>query len=128
MPPAGFKFEVVLPDKEVMTERNKLFQVLTHLIKNGYMHHHNETGKIKITGTEDDGKIKFCVEDDGPGIHPDSHQLIFDVFHTLFPKDKKETTGMGLSIVKKVVESYGGTITVESDGKKGTKFYFTWPV
>ena len=67
------------------------------------------------------------MADDGPGISPEYHQRIFGVFQTLASRDKVESTGIGLSIVKKLVEHQGGEISLESEPGKGSMFTFTWP-
>jgi signal transduction histidine kinase len=67
------------------------------------------------------------VSDDGPGIAPEFHERIFEIFQTLQPRDQVEGSGIGLAIVKKSVESSGGTIQVESAPGEGTTFRFTWP-
>jgi signal transduction histidine kinase len=64
--------------------------------------------------------------DDGPGIDSQFHQRIFIMFQTLKPRDEVEGSGMGLALVKKIVEQYGGTVKVESNGR-GCCFKFTWP-
>ena len=70
---------------------------------------------------------KFYVKDDGPGIEPEYHEKIFEIFQTLKSRDEFESTGIGLSIVKKIVEFQGGRITVDSALGAGATFYFTWP-
>ncbi len=72
--------------------------------------------------------VEFCVTDDGPGIDPIYHERIFEIFETLQPRDRVEGSGIGLSIVKKIVESHGGTIIVTSAVGAGTTFSFTWPI
>jgi signal transduction histidine kinase len=67
------------------------------------------------------------VRDDGPGIAPQYHEKIFVIFQTLAARDKVEGTGIGLSLIKKIVESQGGRICVESAEGAGTTFRFTWP-
>lgn len=71
--------------------------------------------------------IELAVTDDGPGIAPQFHSRIFDLFQTLKPRDQVEGSGMGLAIVKKIVESHGGQIAVESTPGEGATFRFTWP-
>lgn len=70
---------------------------------------------------------EFYVADDGPGIRPEYFEKIFQIFQTLQSKDGLESTGVGLSIVKKIVEHQGGQVTIDSAKGKGTIFYFTWP-
>lgn len=71
--------------------------------------------------------VEFAVSDHGPGIEPQYHEKVFMIFQTLEARDKVEGTGVGLSVVRKIVESQGGTITLESDRGRGTTFRFTWP-
>ena len=109
------------------TDDIRLGQVLSNLIDNSIKHHNHETGHIKI-GVRDLGSFyEFFVKDDGPGIAPEYHQKIFQIFQTLKSRDEFESTGIGLSIVKKIVESQGGKITVDSAEGTGATFYFTWP-
>lgn len=70
---------------------------------------------------------EFAVADDGPGIASQYHERIFVIFQTLYPRDTKENTGVGLAVVKKIVETVGGKIHVESEEGQGAIFYFTWP-
>ena len=67
------------------------------------------------------------VRDDGPGIAPEFHQRVFRMFQTLRPRDEVEGSGAGLAIVKKTVETFGGQVRVESDGR-GARMVFTWPL
>ena len=69
---------------------------------------------------------KFAIADDGAGIAPMAQARIFDIFHTLNKGDGKANTGVGLAIVKKIVEERGGKITVKSEVGKGTTFLFQW--
>ncbi|MBA2748741.1 MAG: diguanylate cyclase, partial [Tatlockia sp.] len=64
--------------------------------------------------------------DDGKGIAPEYHEKIFGIFQTLEARDRTENTGIGLAIVKKVVENQGGKIKIESIEGKGAKFSFSW--
>jgi signal transduction histidine kinase len=72
--------------------------------------------------------FEFSVSDNGPGIDPRYHAKIFVIFQTLAPRDKVEGTGVGLALVKKIVESEGGEIIVDSRLGEGATFRFTWPV
>ena len=71
--------------------------------------------------------VQFCVVDDGPGIAPEYQEQVFELFRTLKPRDQVEGSGMGLSIVKKTVESRGGAIHLTSTPGAGATFTFTWP-
>jgi signal transduction histidine kinase len=70
---------------------------------------------------------KFRVADDGPGIDPKYHDRIFQIFQTLRPRDEVENTGIGLTLVKKIIELYGGKVWVESTPGAGCQFFFTFP-
>ena len=71
--------------------------------------------------------IEFTVADDGPGIDQAFHARIFQMFQTLKPRDHVEGSGMGLALVKKTLEVYGGRIDVESADQQGSTFRFIWP-
>jgi signal transduction histidine kinase len=105
----------------------RLQQVFLNLIGNAIKHHDKPAGRI-VVGCSDVGEfLEFSVCDDGPGIEPQYFEKIFVIFQTLQPRDKVEGTGVGLSVVKKIVEDEGGAITVESEVGRGTTFRFTWP-
>ena len=70
---------------------------------------------------------EFAIADNGPGIAPQYHERIWEMFQTLNARDQIEGTGIGLSVVKKIVESRGGTVSIESAPDRGATFRFTWP-
>ncbi|OGO94439.1 MAG: PAS domain-containing sensor histidine kinase [Coxiella sp. RIFCSPHIGHO2_12_FULL_42_15] len=109
------------------TRKTLLSQVLANLMNNGIKHHHCETGNIKIGVTDFGNFYLFSVKDDGPGIEAEYFDRIFLLFQTLKSKDELESTGIGLTICKKIVESQGGKITISSEVGKGATFFFTWP-
>lgn len=112
----------------LLTPKVPLEQVLRNLINNAIKHHDRKSGQITISTQDREGHIEFRVTDDGPGIEPEFHTRIFQMFQTLKPRDQIEGSGMGLAIVKKTVESFGGVIHVESSPPaRGTTFVFTWP-
>lgn len=104
-----------------------LEQVLQNLLVNAVAHHHLELEHVKVTVTavQVDDRLAISVADNGPGIEPRHHGRIFDLFQRL--EDASEGTGIGLSIVKRVVESHGGEIHVSSRAERGTTFAFSWP-
>ena len=71
--------------------------------------------------------VKLSVSDNGPGIDKNHHERIFKIFQTLQPRDDIESTGIGLTLAKKIVEKHGGKIWLESEVGKGSTFYFTLP-
>jgi PAS domain S-box-containing protein len=127
-PPAGFLMDVSPDLPTLTTTRLALQQVFMNLVGNAIKHHdHPEHGRVRVTA-EDAGEFyEFRVTDDGPGIDPTYHEKVFIIFQTLEPRDKVEGTGIGLAIVKKTVERFGGTIRVESAPGRGATFAFTWP-
>lgn len=103
-------------------------QVITNLLSNAIKHHDRTEGCIRFSSRiVDQDWLEFCVKDDGPGIDPKFHQRIFNMFQTLKPRDEVEGSGMGLALVKKIIEQYEGKIRIESEGR-GSAFYFTWPM
>lgn len=121
-------FTITLPPDlpTLITKRLPLRQVFANLISNAVKHHDRPDGQVRI-GVKDLGdRYEFSVADDGPGIAPEYHRKIFMIFQTLQARDVKESTGVGLSIVKRIVETEGGTIRLDSDEGAGTTFYFTW--
>ncbi len=127
-PPQGLEVELG-PDMPVLiTKRLRLSQVFSNLINNAIKYHDRSEGLITVTGSRDtDGTHVFEVSDDGPGIAEQHHQRIFVMFQTLQARDEVESTGLGLSLVKKLVEEEGGTIGVRSVPGAGATFRFTWP-
>ena len=124
--PDQIKLEGVFPHITIDVVRFQ--QVLGNLISNAVKYHHApEQATITIGVDETDGFHVFSVADDGPGIDPRFHKRIFDVFQTLQTKDDVESTGIGLSIVRKAVESHGGRVSLTSDIGQGASFMFEWP-
>jgi PAS domain S-box-containing protein len=104
-----------------------LSQVFANLLSNGIKHHDKKAGKIEIGVTDVGNFYRFYVKDDGPGIEAEYFEKIFQIFQTLKSRDELEATGIGLSIVKKIVESQKGKVFLESTVGEGSTFYFTWP-
>ncbi len=127
--PSGLRFELPFLLPTLTTNRTQLQQVFSNLISNAVKYHdHPATGTVSIGCDEPDARFyRFSVRDDGPGIAPEYHEKIFVIFQTLVERDALESTGVGLAIVKKIVERQGGRIWVESAEGAGATFYFTWP-
>ncbi|AKQ46295.1 histidine kinase [Rufibacter radiotolerans] len=126
-PPSGF--QVHLPGRlpKVRAAKVELQQVFSNLISNAIKYHHDQIGNITVGYHELADQHEFSVTDDGPGIDEEYHDRIFVLFQTLQERDAVESTGVGLAIVKKIVERRGGSIKVASRMGKGSVFTFTWP-
>lgn len=126
-PPPTFNIAVDLAMPTIITQRLPLQQVFANLIGNAITHHPRVDGWVKISAQNQGNCYKFTVADDGTGIPLEYHDKIFVIFQTLQARDTKENTGIGLAIVKKIVESQGGKITLEPFSGPGSTFSFTWP-
>ncbi|KTD13718.1 sensor histidine kinase [Legionella gratiana] len=111
----------------IEAEKTPLQEVLYELIDNSVKHHHLQKGHIKVGVIEKNSHYEFFVADDGPGIEGAYQDRIFQLFQTLQPRDVLESSGVGLSIAKKIVETQGANIWVESGKNQGAVFHFTWP-
>jgi signal transduction histidine kinase len=102
-------------------------QILRNLFSNAIKHHDRDQGVVRLECQAIDNQFfEFSVSDDGPGIPVRFQERVFGMFQTLKSRDELEGSGMGLALIKKLVETYGGTIKVFSDGR-GCRFTFTWP-
>lgn len=111
----------------VCADKIKLQQVFSNLISNAIKYNDKDKPWIRISCSEEEAQWKFSVEDNGPGIEPQYHERVFVIFQTLQPRDVVESTGVGLAIVKKIIEEQNGKIWIESAKGKGAKFVFTIP-
>lgn len=112
----------------VESPRVPLEQVFRNLISNAVKHHDREACKLTVDFRDRGNSFEFAVTDDGPGIDPRFHHKVFQMFETLQPRDDVEGSGMGLAVVKKIIDQYEGEIDVEPSGLgRGTTFRFTWP-
>jgi PAS domain S-box-containing protein len=126
-PPPGFIVTCEGTMPVIRTHRMPIQVVLENLISNGLKHHDRVEGRIAVSARLVDGAAEFRISDDGLGIPPEFHERIFLMFQTLASHDDTESSGIGLAIVKKQVQSHGGKIWVESiPPARGTTFVFTW--
>ena len=127
--PAGAEIRVAPAMPVIETERLPLQQVFMNLIGNAlkYGHREGEPVRIEVSARGTDAGCEFTVADRGPGIAPEFHEKVFGIFQRLQARDEVEGTGIGLSLVRKLVESGGGTIRIESAPGEGARFIFTWP-
>ena len=118
----------VAPDMPILhTDRLRLGQVFANLVGNAVKHRTGSQAHIRVAVREAGEFYQFSVTDDGPGISPRYHDKVFMMFQTLTPRDTGNDSGIGLALVKKIVEEQGGSVTLESEEGKGSTFRFTWP-
>ncbi|MDH5543245.1 MAG: PAS domain S-box protein [Nitrospinota bacterium] len=112
---------------KIVYDKAQIRQLFQNLISNAIAHMDKPEGKITV-GCEDFDKLwKFSVKDNGVGIDTRHFDRIFKIFQSLKPRDEKESTGIGLALVRKIVELNGGLVWVESSVGVGSTFYFTIP-
>lgn len=126
-PPPSIKVNFVGDWPEIETDTIRFHQVISNLISNSIKYIDKPKGLIQIKNIVLEQCCQITIEDNGPGIEEEYHQKIFQIFQTLSTRDQVESTGIGLSIVKKIVEEQGGKIWVDSIPGTGTSFTFTWP-
>jgi signal transduction histidine kinase/FixJ family two-component response regulator len=134
-PPADFTVEFAANLPMLNTQALLLKQVLSNLIGNAIKYRRstnkilsdNTSGKVQITVADQGDLLLFTIADNGLGIAPENHQKIFGIFQTLVSRDDTNGMGIGLAVIKKIVESQGGTVQVESELGVGSTFSFTWP-
>ena len=114
-------------NKIIHVNNSALEQVLLNLIANAIKYNDKEKIRIEISYSEDDNQYYFYVKDNGPGIPDKYKEKIFVLFQVLNNADRfgEQSTGIGLATVKKLVESLGGTISVESELGQGSTFKFS---
>ncbi|MCE7041054.1 PAS domain S-box protein [Dyadobacter sp. CY312] len=112
---------------ELISEKIALIQILQNLISNGVKYNDKPEVVLTVGWKESEKEVDFFVSDNGPGISPEFHERIFIIFQTLQSRDEIESTGVGLAIVKKIIDEKGGKLRVESIMSEGTTFHFSWP-
>ena len=120
--PNHIKVNITTSLPTVKGNKFRLQQLFQNLISNAVKYNDKEQGTVKISCKDDQQFWLFSIEDNGPGIPKKYHEKIFQIFQTL---DTIESTGIGLSIVKKIFDLYNGKVWVESEEHIGTTFYFT---
>jgi signal transduction histidine kinase/DNA-binding LacI/PurR family transcriptional regulator len=123
----NIEVKVSAAEQQVFGDRQRLVEVMQNLLDNAAKFTQAENHPMIEAGmsNEDDGESVIYVRDNGIGIAPEHHERIFGLFNKLNPD--MEGTGVGLALVKRIIEIHGGRIWVESEVGKGTVFYFTLP-
>lgn len=125
--PPGFRVQLLGEPAGFTTAATPLRTVLQNLVNNAVKHHDRKTGLIEISVHERGDFYEFQVDDDGPGIPPEHHERIWGMFQTLQPRDKVEGSGIGLALIKRLVQHYGGVVGLQNRTPRGARFSFTWP-
>lgn len=101
--------------------------MLQNFLDNAIKYNDKATGLIQVSYQEYEKEWRFCVQDNGKGIDTPYQQKVFQLFQTLEPKDQQNNTGIGLSLVKKIITLWGGKVWLESVLGQGCRFFFTLP-
>lgn len=126
-PPEHITVEIQSEMPTIIGERIRFTQLFQNLIDNAIKYMDKPEGKIEISCKPTGNLWQICVADNGPGINKRYHEKIFQIFQTLETDEEIQSTGVGLSLVKKIISLYGGEIWVESEPGNGTRFFFTLP-
>ena len=110
----------------INANKARIEQVFQNLIENAIKYNDKTQGIIEISSSENDTHWIFAIKDNGPGIEEKYHDKIFGIFQTLGLDNNNQSTGIGLSVVKKIIKMYQGKIWIESEPGKSTTFNFTW--
>jgi signal transduction histidine kinase len=125
LPHISITVESKLPT--IICEKTRIQELFQNLLDNAIKYSDKPEGLIKVGCTREDSHWKFSVSDNGPGIDEKYHEKIFQIFQTLHSRSEVESTGIGLTVVKKIVELHGGKVWVESQLRSGATFFFTLP-
>ncbi|MBF0368187.1 MAG: hypothetical protein HQL52_01920 [Magnetococcales bacterium] len=120
--------QITIPDEmpAITGEKTRLGQIFQNLLSNGIKYMDKEAGLVEVAWeAEGESHYRFSVTDNGPGIPKKDHERIFQIFQTLQGGDEYESTGVGLTLVKKIVALHGGRVWLESAPGEGSTFYFT---
>lgn len=126
-PPSHIEIEVAGPLPTLLADKTRIQQVFQNLLSNSIKYMDKPVGRVRVECVNQDDVLRFSVSDNGPGIEQRHFERIFQLFQTLTPRDQFESTGVGLALVKKIVEMYGGHAWLESEVGAGSTFFFTLP-
>ena len=116
------------PLPTVLADRSHMVQLLQNLVSNGIKFQpRGQAPKVRVSAERSGLDWIFSVQDNGIGIPKEDQQRLFQMFQRMHTRDEYEGTGIGLAIVKRIVERHGGRVWVESEQGKGSTFHFTLP-
>ncbi len=126
-PPENIKIKIKDKLPNLSVAKTRIQQVFQNIMSNAIKYNDKDDGLITIGSIRENGHWIFSIGDNGPGIDQKHFDKVFQIFQTLGVKESYESTGIGLTIVKKTIELHGGKIWLESEMGNGTTFYFTLP-
>jgi signal transduction histidine kinase len=126
-PPDNIRITIENQLPVITGDKARIQQVFQNLLSNSIKFIDKPEGFVAIGCEDYESFWRFWVKDNGPGIEPKYHDKVFMIFQTLASHDDQDSTGIGLTLVKKIVETKGGKIEIESEAGKGCTFYFTLP-
>ena len=126
-PPADLRIDIEGTLPVLQGDKVLLGQIFQNLLSNGIKFMDKSEGRITLSCRERGAYWEFAVADNGPGIEKRHYERIFQIFQCVDPQNSTESSGVGLAIVKKLVDSCGGTVWLTSTPGEGSVFYFTLP-
>jgi len=126
-PPPEIQINIQKNLPTLVCEKTRIIQVFQNLIGNAIKYMDKPNGIVHVKYTSSESNWLFSIADNGCGIDKKHFHKIFQIFQTLKARDEYESTGIGLPLVKRIIEMYGGEIWLESEPGQGTTFYFTLP-
>ncbi len=127
-PPDTMKIHIDNRLPTIFCEETKIGQVFQNLIGNGIKYIDKPVGEIHISSKQENNHYLFIISDNGPGIPEEFYEQIFQIFNKVNKNENIDSSGVGLSIVKKIIEQHGGKIWVDSKIAEGSRFLFTLPI
>lgn len=124
-PPENIQINIQKDLPKIIGEPTRIQQLFQNIISNSIKFIDKPNGKISIQCHDREKHWEFSIQDNGPGIEVKHHEKVFMIFKTLKSRDKMENTGIGLTIVKKIVEMHNGKVWINSIPGEGTTFHFT---
>ncbi len=116
------------PLPECICDLNQVHQTFTNLLDNALKYlDPKRQGKIHVSGSIQGSNIVYCVEDNGVGIEERYQQKVFEIYYRLDPTGQVEGEGLGLVIIRRILDRHSGKIWLESELGKGSKFYVSLP-
>lgn len=124
--PEHVKVSISASETLTLLDKLNMTRVLQNLIENAIKYNDKKTPEIKIDFTRNKQEFEIRVKDNGPGIDPRFHKKVFGIFQTIATKDENESTGIGLSLVKKIVDENNAEIKLNSTLGNGAEFIVSW--